>query len=151
VRGLHNEIGRQQTPRVEQDAAPAERPSAAKWWHWPLVSIGVAALAVIALFAVDFAPASWQKYIIVFEAVAAVVFYFNPAWFRRRMASYALSAGLLGGALSGALNLKVADATSLSWDSGPSAVFYLTMLAVIVYLLWMDEKAGRAYGRNAAR
>jgi internalin A len=143
IRGVHNEIGRQQTSRVEQVAASAESMGAPKWWHWPLITFGCAILAAVALIAYDFAPPSWQRYLIVFEAAFGILFLLNPAWFYRRMMAFALSAGLLGGALSGVLNIKIGDA-SLSWEGGASAIFYLAMLAVIIYFVRADQKAGRA-------
>ena len=143
IRGVRNEIGRQQTSRVEQGASPAERPGVPKWWHWPLIAIGCAVLATAALVAIDVVPSSWQKYVIVFEAVAGTIFFFNPAWFYHRMMAFALGTGLLGGALSGVLNIKIGDA-SLSLEGGPSAVFYLVMLAVILHFSWAIQKAGRA-------
>ena len=143
VRGLNHTIGRQQTSRVEQGAAPPERPGTPKWWHWLVIAVVCAALATAGLFAVDVTPTSWQRYVIVFEAVVGTVFFFNPAWFYHRMMAFALGTGLLGGALSGVLNVKIGDA-SLSWEGGPSAIFYLVMLAVILHFSWAIQKAGRA-------
>ena len=143
VHGDNIEISPRQTSSMQQVAPPAEPPGKTKFWHWPLIAVVCGILAAAALVAVDVVPPSWQKYVIVFEAVAGITFLLNPAWFYRRMMAYALCTGLLGGALSGVLNIKIGDA-SLSWEGGPSAIFYLAMLAVIVYFIRADQKAGHA-------
>ena len=102
-------------------------------------------IAGLSVLIVGLVPLNWKTAIIVFEAVTAIGLLFNPAWFYRRMIGYALSAGLLGGALSGSLNINIGGAT-LSWEGGPSFIFYIVIFATIVYFGWAGKNASPPEG-----